>query len=57
MRLHLALRGMGGDTCTYHRLQGGSRHHGIGELHLLGQHGHVLLLDQVIAPIDLQLRF
>lgn len=40
---------------AYYRLQLRSRDHGIGQLHLLGQHGHVLLLNQVVPPIDLQL--
>lgn len=45
------------DLGAHHRLQRGPRHHGIGQLHLLGQHGHVLLLDQVVPAVDLQLRF
>lgn len=30
---------------THHRLQLRARYHGVGELHLLGQHGHVFLLN------------
>ena len=43
-------------NCAHHGLKLAAGHHGIGQLHLLGQHGHVLLLDQVIPAVDLQLR-
>jgi len=43
------------EAFTHHRLHAGPRDH---ELHLLGQHGRRgLLLDQVVAPVDLQLGF
>lgn len=42
-------------TATHHRLQLRARYHGVGELHLLGQHGHVFLLNEVVPAVDLQL--
>lgn len=43
------------EVLTYHRLQAGPGQH---ELHLLSQHGRrCLLLDEVVAPVDLQLGF
>lgn len=43
------------EVLAYHRLQAGSGQH---ELHLLSQHGRRrLLLDQVVAAVDLQLGF
>lgn len=41
---------------THHWLYLCAGDHGVGELHLLGQHGHVFLLDEVVPSIDLQLR-
>lgn len=40
---------------SHHWLELCAGHHGVGELHLLGQHGHVFLLDEVVPSIDLQL--
>lgn len=45
-----------GRAPPHHWLKLGARHDGAGDLHLLGEHGHVLLLDQVIAAVYLQLR-
>lgn len=42
-------------AATHHRLQLRARYHGVGELHLLGQHGHVFLLNEVVPAVDLQL--
>lgn len=46
---------VGDAALTYHRLQARPGQH---ELHLLSQHGRRrLLLDEVVAPVDLQLGF
>lgn len=41
--------------CPHHRLQLCAGYHGVGQLHLLCQHDHVFLLDEVVPPVDLQL--
>lgn len=45
-----------GRAPPHHWLKLAARHDGIGDLHLLSEHGHVLLLDQVVTAIYLQLR-